>query len=398
MIPPALLMQLFKKIFLPLLLTIACITTKAADTTQLPVRIAVVLPLNLDSAFKGYEYNLSNTKISQYFLSGLEFYNGVMMAIDSLQKENTNVEVWIYDIHKQNQSLQQLTNEMQALNFSLVIASVTTSTEQKAFSDFSASNSIPVISATFPNDINLNNNPFFLMINPTWKTHITAIYDYLSKNYKGKKIILFTRKGSMEDRIANEIAKLNSKRALNLSTVVLSDNFSDTDVITHLSNSGQNIIVCGSLLEGFGKDLIKILNDKGLTYASVLVGMPTWSGMSGITGTDSENLQIIITTPYNYLNKNLTLDNIETNYKTLYYTRPSDMVFKGYETMYHFTKLLVANPGSFINKSSDSAYKISNDYNFQPVRLLPTSFVPDYLENKKIYFIKIINGQVQSIN
>jgi len=391
-------MQLFKKIFLPLLLTTACITTKAADTTQLPVRIAVVLPLNLDSAFKGYEYNLSNTKISQYFLSGLEFYNGVMMAIDSLQKENTNVEVWIYDIHKQNQSLQQLTNEMQALNFSLVIASVTTSTEQKAFSDFSASNSIPVISATFPNDINLNNNPFFLMINPTWKTHITAIYDYLSKNYKGKKIILFTRKGSMEDRIANEIAKLNSKRALNLSTVVLSDNFSDTDVITHLSNSGQNIIVCGSLLEGFGKDLIKILNDKGLTYASVLVGMPTWSGMSGITGTDSENLQIIITTPYNYLNKNLTLDNIEINYKTLYYTRPSDMVFKGYETMYHFTKLLVANPGSFINKSSDSAYKISNDYNFQPVRLLPTSFVPDYLENKKIYFIKIINGQVQSIN
>jgi hypothetical protein len=124
-------MQLFKKIFLPLLLTTACIITKAADTTQLPVRIAVVLPLNLDSAFKGYEYNLSNTKISQYFLSGLEFYNGVMMAIDSLQKENANVEVWIYDMHKQNQSLQQLTNEMQALNFSLVIASVTTSSEQK---------------------------------------------------------------------------------------------------------------------------------------------------------------------------------------------------------------------------------------------------------------------------
>ena len=391
-------MQLFKKIFLPLLLTTACIITKAADTTQLPVRIAVVLPLNLDSAFKGYEYNLSNTKISQYFLSGLEFYNGVMMAIDSLQKENTNVEVWIYDIHKQNQSLQQLTNEMQALNFSLVIASVTTSSEQKTLSDFSARNSIPVISATFPNDINLNNNPFFLVANPTWKTHITAIYDYLSKNYKGKKIILFTRKGSMEDRIANEIAKLNSKRALNLSTVILSDNFSDTDVIAHLSNSGQNIIVCGSLLEGFGKDLIKILNDKGLTYASVLVGMPTWSGMSGITGTDSENLQIIITTPYNYLNKNLTLDNIEINYKTLYYTRPSDMVLKGYETMYHFTKLLVANPGTFINKSSDSTYKISNDYNFQPVRLLPTSFVPDYLENKKIYFIKIINGRIQSIN
>ena len=393
----ALFMQLLKKIFLPLLFITTCITAKAADTTQLPVRIAVMLPLNLDSAFKGYQYNLSNTKISQYFLSGLEFYNGVMMAIDSLQKENANIEVWVYDMHKQNQSLQQLTTEMQALNFSLVIASFTTSAEQKTVSDFSAKNSIPVISATFPNDINLNNNPFFLMVNPTWKTHINALCNYLSKKYKGKKIILFTRKGSMEDRITNEIARLNSKRAFNLSTVILSDNFSDTDVIAHLSNSSQNIIVCGSLLEGFGKDLIKILNDSGLTYASVLFGMPTWSGMSGITGTDSENLQIIITSPYNYLNKNLTLDNIETNYKTLYYTRPSDMVLKGYETMYHFSKLLLAYPGTFINNSSDSTAKISNDYNFQPVRLLPTSFVPDYLENKKIYFIKITNGHIQSI-
>jgi ABC-type branched-subunit amino acid transport system substrate-binding protein len=394
----ALFMQLLKKKFVTLLFITICLTAKAADTSQLPVRIAVMLPLNLDSAFKGYQYNLSNTKISQYFLSGLEFYNGVMMAIDSLQKENANIEVWIYDMHKQNQSLQQLTTEMQALNFSLVIASFTTSAEQKTVSDFSIKNSIPVISATFPNDINLNNNPFFLMVNPTWKTHINAIYNYLSKNYKGKKIILFTRKGSMEDRITNEISKLNSKRTLNLSTVVLSDNFSDTDVIAHLSNSSQNIIVCGSLLEGFGKDLIKILNDKGLTYASVLIGMPTWSGMSGITGTDSENLQIIITSPYNYLNKNLTLENIETNYKTLYFTRPSDMVLKGYEIMYHFSKLLVTYPGTFINKSSDSTYKISNDYNFQPVRLLPTSFVPDYLENKKIYFIKIANGRIQSID
>jgi hypothetical protein len=202
----------------------------------------------------------------------------------------------------------------------------------------------------------------------------------------------------MEDRITNELLKLNSKRGLNFSTVVLSDNFSDTDVISHLSNSSQNIIVCGSLLEGFGKDLVKTLNDKGLTYASVVIGMPTWSGMSGITGTDSENLQIIITSPYNYLNKKPALENIETNYKTLYYTRPSDMVLKGYETMYHFSKLLITYPGTFINNSSDSSYKISNDYNFQPVRLLPTSFVPDYLENKKIYFIKISNGRLQSID
>src|SRR5690242_21311689 len=85
------------------------------DTTLSPVRIAVLAPLYLDSAFNGYEYNLSNTKIPQFFLEGLEFYNGVKMAIDSLQKENANIEVWIYDTHKRGQSIQQLLSQMQPL-------------------------------------------------------------------------------------------------------------------------------------------------------------------------------------------------------------------------------------------------------------------------------------------
>ena len=364
------------------------------DTTRQPVRIAVLLPLNLDSAFTGYEYKLTNTKIPQYFLSGLEFYNGVMLAVDSLQKENANIEVWIYDTHKANQSLQQLTGIMQPLNFSLIIASISNSAEQRIISAFSAKNSIPVISATFPNDVYLENNPFFMMVNPTWQTHISAVYDYLVKNYRGRKITLFTRKGSMEDRVLEELQKLNAKRAINFSTVVLSDNFSDNEVLSHLDSTTQNIMVCGSLYERFGQGLIKTLNTNGETYSSVIVGMPTWIGMSGIEGSNSDKIQIVITTPYNYLRGGAFLDSISNKYKALYYSRPSDMVYKGYGMMYHFTKLLLQYPDAFINKSSDAAYTVANAYDFKPIRLSQTSFIPDYLENKKLYYIKIINGRI----
>jgi hypothetical protein len=384
----------FRKFFISLLLFSGCTLAKASDTTRLPLRIAVLIPLNLDSAFNGYEYNLSNSKIPQYFLSGLDFYSGAMMAIDSLQKENANIEVWIYDTHKANQSMQQLTDKMQPLNFSLIITSISTSAEQKIISEFSARNSIPVISATFPNDLNLENNPFFIMINPTWKTHVDAIYDYLLKNYRGRKITLFTRRGSLEDKIAEELQKINAKGLISFSKVILSENFSDYDVLNHLDSTTQNIIVCGSLYEYFGQALIKTLDANGDIYSSVVVGMPTWNGMTGTTGTGSDKIQIVISTPYNYVRGGQFLDSISNNYKALYYSRPSDMVYKGYETMYHFAKLLLANPATFINKVSDDSYKVSSDYNFVPVRLSPTSFVPDYLENKKLYFIKIINGRV----
>lgn len=383
-----------RKFLSALLLIFSFIVAKAADTARLPVRVAVLLPLNLDSAFTGYEYKLSNTKIPQYFLSGLEFYNGVMLAIDSLQKEGTNIEVWIYDTHKANQSLQQLTGIMQPLNFSLIIASISNSAEQRIISAFSAKNSIPVISATFPNDVYLESNPFFMMVNPTWQTHITAIYNYLAKTYRGKKIILFTRKSSLEDRILEEFQKLNAKRTINFSTIVLSDNFSDNDVLRHLDSTTQNIILCGSLSERFGQGLINTLNSNGETYSSLIVGMPTWIGMSGIEGTSSDKIQIIITTPYNYVRSESHLDSISSKYKTLYYSRPSDMVYKGYETMYHFSKLLLEYPDAFINRSSGAEYRVANDYDFKPIRLSQTSFIPDYLENKKLYYVKIINGRI----
>ena len=110
-----------------------------------------------------------------------------MMAVDSLKKQDANIEVWVYDTRKGGENIQATINEMLPLNFSMIIASLSTSAEQKAVCEFSAKNSIPVISATFPNDSYLNYNPFFVMINPTWKTHVEAIYNYLKRNYRSKR-------------------------------------------------------------------------------------------------------------------------------------------------------------------------------------------------------------------
>lgn len=291
-----------RKIFILLLICFSFLkTARANDTTLSPVRIAVLAPLYLDSAFNGAQYNLSNTKIPQFFLEGLEFYNGVMMAIDSLQKENANIEVWIYDTHARNQTIQQLLSKMQPLSFSLIIASLNSLAEQKYVSEFSAKNSIPVISETYPTDAYLSYNPFFMMVNPTWKTHINAIYHYLDSNYRNQKITYFTRNGSLEDAISKEFAALNKNRTLNFSTIILNDNFSDEDVLKHLDSTKENFILCGTLNENFGTTLIRILNDNGDSYHSVVMGMPTWSGLSETTGSDADKIQILISTCLHFL-------------------------------------------------------------------------------------------------
>src|SRR4051812_10409425 len=88
----------------PVVLFFICKTFAQADTTR-PLRIAVLAPLYIDSAFTDTQFIAGNT-LPKTMVPALDFYNGVMMAIDSLKKENVHVEVWVYDTKKKYQDIE----------------------------------------------------------------------------------------------------------------------------------------------------------------------------------------------------------------------------------------------------------------------------------------------------
>src|SRR5687768_14375307 len=62
-----------------------------------PVKVAVFAPLYINDAFNNGTYKLGKNSLPKNILPGLEFYNGVMMAIDSLEQEGASAEIDIYD-------------------------------------------------------------------------------------------------------------------------------------------------------------------------------------------------------------------------------------------------------------------------------------------------------------
>jgi len=60
---------------------------------------------------------------------------------------------------------------------------------------------IPLISETYPNDGGVVENPYFILVNSTLKTHIDAIYKYLQRTSATNNIVFVKRKGSTEDLI-----------------------------------------------------------------------------------------------------------------------------------------------------------------------------------------------------
>lgn len=374
---------------------------QTTDTTQ-PLRIAVLAPLYIDSVFNYGEF-VAGTTLPQYMMPGLDFYNGVMMAVDSLQKENIPIEVWVYDTkkkydtEKKDESTDLLKIDMGDKNFSLIIGFLSSAVEQQSLAAFAFSKNIPFISGTYPNDAGLQGNPFFALVNPTLKTHVESIYKYVQRNFIGDNVYYVTRKGPMEQRIKTYFDAMKAKAyPIKYSLIELPDNFTAASLLPVIDTAMDGVIICGSLNENFGTTLLRTLSAASLTHITT-IGMPTWDKMDALSGEDCKDINIVYSTPYNFNRADKAIAALSAEYHARFNGRPSDMAFKGFEQMYHFAHLLAIHRDSLFSHLSDPAFKIANEFNFQPVRLSASSFAPDYLENKKLYFIKMLNGNIKGV-
>ena len=384
--------------FLLLSLFILNKTYGQSDTLK-PLKIAIFAPLYLDNAFEGASYTTPKESIPKNILPGLEFYNGVMMAIDSLANSGTKLEVNIYDTKQPESYLSSMLNGAELNNVSLIIGSFTSSQEVKRFGDQALKRNIPLISATYPNVDGINANPFFVLLNSSFQTHLRGIYKYLYTSYPTTNIIAFRKAGSVGDYIKNtfsDLNKISKTTPLKIKWVELSEAFTSKDVMNQLDSNANNVVLVASPIESFGLDIVKTISNFE-QYRTTAVGMPTWDGIKELNSKSCRNVDIVYSTPFNYTRSDNTEASFVKRYKAKFYSRPSDMVFRGYETTFHFGKLLMQYQNNFINNLSSNQYTIFNDFDLKPVKVKESSIVPDYLENKKLYFIRKQEGNIKSI-
>ena len=368
-------------LFVLLLCCFAKTHAQPASAVQERKTIVVFIPLEIDAAFNGPDYILGNSNLPKTMLPGLDFYNGVLMAIDSLKKTNTSLDVRIIDAKQKNNSLATLLTDTSLQKTSLIISAVINRADTKLIADFALANQTPMVSAVFPNDAGVTNNPFFTVLNPTLKTQCEAISNYLQNNFTKNTILYCKKKGPAEDYIQSIIVDSNSKIAKSFLNIEVQDSIVFSDLAPYLDSTKQNILLCGSLKENFGTALVKILNENP-AYKSTVIGMPTWDGDKSI---NVPNVEIIYASPYYFNGNEKLLKQLTAAYKAKYLGRPSDQFFKGYETMLYFTT-------SLLSKTSPAF----NTFKIMPVYNADNKSQVDYQENKNLYFFRKQNGQIKS--
>ena len=387
-----------------LLLTIAAVFYKTADAqtdTSRPLKVAVFIPLYADQVPDSVLSGSDKTNFPKVVLPGLEFYNGVMMAIDSLNKDGVKAEISIYDTKQTKQNLADLLKKPELNNVGLMIASITNPAELKMFADMALSKKIPLISATYPNYVGISQNPYFVLLNSSFPAHLEALYKYMQRYYSSGDIIAVTKKGATEDYIKKYITDINNTGngvPLKIKWVNIdANNISMNNLVFNLDSTKNNVIFVASPLENFGLNIVKKLSSNQ-SYQTTAIGMPTWGSVKDFDKPEYENVNIIYSTPFSYYSQNLSLSSIvNKRYKEKYYSRPSDMVFKGFEVTYHFIKLFQKYRDSLANNLAAKDFTLFNQFRLEPVSLRKTNTNPDFLENKKLYFIKKQAGSVKSV-
>ncbi len=278
------------------------ITTNAQyfDTSK-PVKVAVFIPLYADDVFDGPTYNLGKSNLPKNILPGLEFYNGVMMAIDSLNAEGTKVEISIYDIKQTNNSLSELLRTPELNNVGLMIAAITNTTELKLFADQALNKKVPLISATYPNYVGVTANPYFVLLNSSFRAHLLGLYKHMQRYYTSHNIIAITKKGPTEDFIKSYFTNLNktSKSVpLKIKWVNVDEaTLNITTLQSSLDSTKSNVVFVASPLESFGLKVVQTISNAE-SYRTTAIGMPTWDNIKELDKPSCNNVEIVFSTPF----------------------------------------------------------------------------------------------------
>ncbi len=383
-----------KRMYLALLLVL--ITGVSYGQVIQRHKIAIFTPLYLDSVVSSSGVQLEKNYIPRFALPGLEYYQGVQYALDSLNRRNAPLEVFILDSRSKQSITQQLARPEMA-NVEMLIAN-SNATETRTLAQEAFRRKIPFISASLPNDVGVSDNPYFVILNSTLQAHVQGIFEYLQKYHSQDRIVMFRKPGQQEDMIKQHLlsyAKNTSGKPLAIKVVEVGSNFTPQILAAHLDSTRRNICIGGSMDETFAQRLAVNLSNTSPSYSKTLIGMPTWDKLNF---NKFDNLEVIYTTPF-YYNLGTSLENRLSNlYEDEYSTKPSDLFYRGYESMMRFALLLLDTKKDIASNLTRKGNTVFTQFDIQPVFKDSAAMTLDYFENHHLYFIKVLEGVRNIVN
>jgi len=361
------------------------------------MHIAVFTPLYLDSAYDAQMNYRYGNQMPRFINPGLEFYEGILYAVDSLERKGLQFDLHIYDTRSANAGIQNVINHPDFIKMDIILGHVNAN-EARIIANFAKEKEIPFVNVNFPNDAGVKNNPYYIILNSTIKTQLAGLYRYLQKYHALSPVTVVRKKGSQEDAVAKmftDIAAGTRSVPLNLKFLTVGNDAELAELQKHFKGDENHIAIIGSLDVNFAKKAAASLALINQEHPVKVFGMPTFEVID-FSGPEYKNLDIFYGTPFPNSDSNENVKAYDELFKKEYYARTSDMVYRGIESVFYFASLLHKTGENIASSIGEGTDVLFSQFDIQPV-LNPQTMQIDYYENKRIYFIQKKDGQVVSV-
>ena len=272
----------------------------------------------------------------------LQFYEGVLIAVDSMQKAGMKIELNVFDTKDNPESVRKIINRENFSKTDLIIGPVYENV-QKEVAAIAAKNQIPVVSPFTPKSGIIGNNPFFYQVNPTREYLAEKTVEMIAAGYSESNFIVVetssymgTPEGQMVENIRKKLGSGKGKyteydfrkeRARGLKNVLSSDK--------------ENVIFIPSSDEGELSVAISNINNLADEFSITLIGSSNYQQKySSIEVAHYHNLKFKYVNPYwTDYSKNTTINYIE-KFIANFVTEPNSYGIQGFDVSWYFLNAL----------------------------------------------------------
>jgi LysM repeat protein/ABC-type branched-subunit amino acid transport system substrate-binding protein len=326
----------------------------------------------------------------------LQFYEGALLAIDSLKKMKLNAKIFVYDIDDRDSlNVLSILKKPELATMNLLIGPLY-GASFVPFANFAKEHHIAIVSPFTQVNKILFNNPYVSKVSPSVTLQVEQMAHFVVDTFKNENIILVNNSN------AKEISFFNAfKNTANADLVKAGFAVSDTIKVGYglggvqslLSLTKINVIVLPSNNQSYVTEFLSKLNNLREKYKIVLFGLQNWINYDNLDFEYLNNLSLHIPSNLFIDYTNVNTKKIIKAYRDQYKTEPDSYVFQGFDITYCFLNALLQNGTGFLKNLPETNYHgIGSHYSFSQ---FPSE---SGFENKFVYILKYQDYQLIKAN
>ena len=247
-------------------------------------QVALLIPFQLEEADSIGMGDAGSLRSPSDFrsLDFIQFYEGALLAIDSLSKAGLKVKVNVFDADagEHTSKTRRLLAKPEMKEMDLIIGPFFAKSFELV-SAFAASYSIPLVNPLSQRAEIIADNPYVFKVQPSAWVQYNELARYLANNFPNANVLIMTRNAEENAGVAASFKTSLSRYNQGNITVKESvySQSADAGVLNKLVNGRQNVVVLLTSDKALLPALLRKLNDARSTYSITVVGLPDWENL-----------------------------------------------------------------------------------------------------------------------